>query len=257
MINRSLMSYTIVWSSKDLILAKFTTYSDCISVYLVDSDSPSGFLGTKCFASPKFYNSAFVAFAWWMLRSLEPLGTRLFLTHTTRRCTISYFVWLVVLPQYDKEDDKTMELSALLASQLSVPSPSPTQIWRMGITSVETIPDVTPVESTPVDSPPLPDVEIWFIFKDYKISIISTNSPSTQTREVWGAGNRMFSNSLATDESLLENVDLSDKWGIKRVRPHFPLLIVFVKDKITREMNDNKSTTDNPSLRWVNLPYVC
>ena len=75
-------------------------YLDFMLVYLIESEPPSEFLGTKCFAELKVYDSAFVTLAWQILPSLEPLGPHLFLTRTTRCWRISSFVCLVVIPQY-------------------------------------------------------------------------------------------------------------------------------------------------------------
>ena len=54
----------------------------------------------------------------------------------------------------------------------------------MGINPVEITPDLTPVEIKPLDAPPLPDVEVYYILEDDAISITEIDSPSTPTREV-------------------------------------------------------------------------
>ena len=77
-----------------------------------------------------------------------------------------------------------MEFLAYLEFPLSDPSLSPTQIWWMGITTLDITPEIKHVEITPVDAPPLPDVEVCSIFEDDAISIITINLPSTPTREV-------------------------------------------------------------------------
>ena len=82
--------------------------------------------------------------------------------------------------------------------------------------------------NTPVDDPPLMAVEVCSIFEDNVISIIEIELPSTPTRKVQAAGAKRFSNSLAIDKKLLNNVESSDKRGINRVQPHFPLFICFV-----------------------------
>ena len=139
-------------------------------VYLVDLDSPSELLVTNCFVAPNVCDSAFVALAWLISRSLETQVPCLFLTHTTHHWRISSFVRLVVLSQYNEEDDETIELSAYSALPLPEPSPSPTQIWWVGI--------------TPVDAHPLSDVEVCSIFEEDVVSIIEIESPSTPTCKV-------------------------------------------------------------------------
>ena len=190
--------------SNNLIFANLPTYSDCISVYFVESDSLSKFLGKKCFAAPKVCNSAFIALSWWILRSLKPSGTRLLFAHTKWSGRISYFVWLVILSQYDEEDFGTTESSALSAP-LPLPAtlPSPFRILWMGRAPV-------------VDAPPLLAVELCSIFEDYEISRIAINSPSTPTREVQTAGDKKLSSSLSTDKKLLNIVESSYKQGINR-----------------------------------------
>ena len=67
-----------------------------------------------------------------------------------------------------------------------------------------------------VYAPPLPLVEICFIFEYDAISMIEIDLPSTPTHDVQAAGDKKISNCLITDEKLLDNVDLSDKQGINR-----------------------------------------
>ena len=62
-----------------------------------------------------------------------------------------------------------------------------------------------------VDSPPLLEVELCFIFEDETISIISINLSYIPTHDIRAAGNENLSNSLATYEKLLNIVESSDK----------------------------------------------
>ena len=46
--------------------------------------------------------------------------------------------------------------------------------------------------------------------------MIAISLPSTPTRDVREAGNKRYSNSLVTDNKLIDNVDLLEKQGINR-----------------------------------------
>ena len=110
----------------------------------------------------------------------------------------------MVRTQYEEEDNEAMELSASLAPlSLTTPYNSPTQILCMGIAPV-------------VDAPPLPLVDICSIFEDDAVSIISIDLPFTPNHDVQVAGNKRFSNYLATDEKLINNVDSSYEREISR-----------------------------------------
>ena len=175
-----------------------------MAVYFVELNPPYKLFGTKCFAALKFCDSAFVALACWISRYLEPSVPRLLLTHTMWCWRTYYFIRLVVLPQYNEDNDETMELSSLSAPfLLPTPLPSPTQIWLMGIALV-------------VDAPPLPVVEICSIFEDDLISMIAIELLSTPNRNVWAADNKKSSNYLTTDEKLLDNVDPPEELGTNR-----------------------------------------
>ena len=68
---------------------------------------------------------------------------------------------------------------------------------------------------TVVDAPPNPVVEICSIFEDDAISMIAVNLTSTPARDVIAAGDKRLSNSLTTDEKMLNNVDSLDERVIK------------------------------------------
>ena len=67
-----------------------------------------------------------------------------------------------------------------------------------------------------VDAPPFPEVEICSIFEENTVSMIEIDLPSTTTRNFQAAGNKKLSNSLSTDEKLIDNVESSHERGINR-----------------------------------------
>ena len=57
-------------------------------------------------------------------------------------------------------------------------------------------------------------MEICSIFEDITISMIAFNLPSTPNHDIRSSGDKSFYDSLATDENLIDNVDIPDKRGI-------------------------------------------
>ena len=154
-------------------------------------------------------------------------GSTLVLIHTARCWRISSFVRLVVLPVIlwgGWRDDGIVIIVSVAA------------VIAITITNVNMVDGNTYCRNNT-----WPDACINYTFRRYRysvcgsmfhfeddeISIIAIDLSSTATHKVWLTGYLRFSNYLATDKRLLDNVKFSDEQSIIWVWPHCPLFIYF------------------------------